>query len=92
MADRRVHVVVRGRVQGVFFRASTLERAQELGLRGWVRNRPDGAVELVAEGDEAAVASLVDWCHHGPPSAKVESVDVRPDSSNEVLQGFRLRR
>ena len=92
MPERRVHIVVRGRVQGVFFRASTLERAQELGLRGWVRNRPDGAVEIVAEGDEAAVASLVDWCHHGPPSARVESVDVRPDSSNEVLQGFRLRR
>ena len=92
MADRRVHIVVRGRVQGVFFRASALEHAQQLGLRGWVRNRPDGAVELVAEGDAAAVASLVDWCHHGPPSARVESVDVRPDSSNEVLQGFRLRR
>ena len=92
MADRRVHIVVKGRVQGVFFRASTLERAQELGLRGWVRNRPDGAVEIVAEGSEAAVAGLIEWCHHGPPSARVESVDVRPDSSNEVLQGFRLRR
>ena len=92
MASRRVQVVVKGRVQGVFFRASTLERAQELGLRGWVRNRPDGAVELVAEGDEASVANLVAWCHQGPPSARVESVDVRPDSSNEVLQGFRLRR
>jgi acylphosphatase len=92
MAERRVHIVVKGRVQGVFFRASALERAQELGLRGWVRNRSDGAVELVAEGDEPAVAGLVDWCHHGPPSAKVDSVDVRPDSSNEVLQGFRLRR
>ncbi|MGH7805494.1 MAG: acylphosphatase [Candidatus Binatia bacterium] len=92
MGDRRVQIVVRGRVQGVFFRASALERAEDLGLRGWVRNRPSGDVEIVAEGDEAAVAELVAWCHHGPPAARVEHVDVREDSSTEVLQGFRLRR
>jgi acylphosphatase len=89
---KRVHVVVLGRVQGVFFRASVVERARDLGLRGWVRNRADGAVELVAEGDEAQVANLVAWCHQGPPAACVERVDVRPDSSTEVLQGFHVRR
>ena len=89
---KRVHAVVLGRVQGVFFRASVVERARELGLRGWVRNRADGAVELVAEGDEAKVANLVAWCHEGPPAARVERVDVRPDSSTEVLQGFHVRR
>ena len=91
-AARRVRILVEGRVQGVFFRASAVEEAGRLGIRGWVRNREDGAVELLAEGEEAGIASLVAWCHQGPGSARVERVDVRPDSSNEVLQGFHVRR
>ena len=72
----RCRVVVRGRVQGVFFRDSCRRQAELLGLSGAVWNRSDGSVELEAEGDEPAVAALVEWCRHGPPRADVSSVDV----------------
>lgn len=75
-----VSVRVTGRVQGVAFRWHTEERARELGVTGWVRNEVDGSVLLHAEGDDDAVAALVAWCHHGPPSARVEHVAVREDS------------
>lgn len=65
---------ITGRVQGVFFRAETQERAQSLGLTGWVRNTKQGGVEIHAEGDSTALRALEEWCHHGPPSAQVESV------------------
>ncbi len=71
---RRVHVQVRGRVQGVMFRDSCRRQADRLGVSGWVRNEPDGAVALEAEGD--AVDDLVAWCRTGPPGARVERVDV----------------
>jgi acylphosphatase len=73
---RRVRVVVRGRVQGVFFRASCRRRALVLGLAGWVRNRADGAVEAVFEGEPGAVEAMLAWCREGPPDASVEAVDV----------------
>jgi acylphosphatase len=68
--------VVRGRVQGVGFRYATVDRARALGLGGWVRNRPDGAVEAVFEGRRDRVESLVDWCRHGPRGAEVDSFDL----------------
>lgn len=77
MALKQVLVVVRGRVQGVFFRAATQREARRLGLVGWVKNRPDGAVELCAEGEEDALKELLAWAHHGPSAARVEKVDVR---------------
>ena len=73
----RAHVQVRGRVQGVFFRMETRDRARSLGLEGWVRNRPDGTVEAVFEGDRARVESMVDWCARGPAGAQVDNVDVK---------------
>ena len=79
-AMRAVQVRVTGRVQGVAFRWHTEERARELGVRGWVRNEVDGSVLLHAEGDDDAVDALVAWCHHGPPSARVEHVAVRDDA------------
>ena len=75
-AIRRVHARVRGRVQGVAFRASTRYEAARLGLAGWVRNMPDGSVELEAQGPPDVVASLLAWCQHGPSLAQVTSVDV----------------
>ena len=72
----RAHVVVRGRVQGVFFRAEARDRASSLGLGGWVRNNPDGTLEAVFEGERERVQSLVDWCRRGPALAEVENVDV----------------
>jgi acylphosphatase len=69
-------MLIRGRVHGVFFRQSTRERAQELGLSGWVRNLENGMVEVEAEGKRDLLEQLVAWCHKGPPSARVEGVEV----------------
>jgi len=73
---KRVHVVVAGRVQGVFYRATCVERARALGVAGWVRNTPDGCVEAEFEGEDEAVDSVVDWCRVGPPYAIVESIEL----------------
>jgi len=73
---KRAEVVVRGAVQGVFFRAETRNRAHSLGVRGWVRNARDGSVEAVFEGDDDRVESIVSWCSRGPAGARVEDVDV----------------
>jgi acylphosphatase len=72
----RARVRVRGRVQGVFFRVETRDRASSLDLAGWVRNCPDGDVEAVFEGEPERVRSMVEWCRRGPSGATVESVDV----------------
>ena len=76
MSDVRAHVIVSGRVQGVWFRGSTVDVARSLGLRGWVRNRPDGDVEAVFEGPRQQVEQAVEWCRRGPPAARVDYCDV----------------
>ena len=86
----RRRVVVHGRVQGVFFRDSCRRQATQHGVTGWVRNRPDGTVEAVFEGDPDAVEAVTRWCHQGPPSAHVERVDS-DDEPPAGEQGFRLR-
>lgn len=73
----RAHVLVTGKVQGVYFRQNTQSVATEHGVYGWVRNLPDGRVEAVLEGDEDAVDRVVQWCHTGPPAARVDSIDVQ---------------
>jgi acylphosphatase len=73
---KRALVVVRGSVQGVFFRAETHDRARSLGIAGWVRNAPDGTVEATFEGDEEKVKSMVEWCRRGPPGARVDDIEV----------------
>jgi acylphosphatase len=77
MGLKQVQLSVRGRVQGVFFRASTQREAKRLGLTGWVKNRPDGSVEILAEGDEDGLKELIAWAQKGPSAARVERVDVR---------------
>jgi len=74
---KRAHLKIYGRVQGVWFRANTKEMADKLGLHGWVRNTNDGGVEAVFEGNDEAVEKAIEWCHHGPPLARVEKVDIR---------------
>lgn len=74
---RRIHVLIGGRVQGVFFRATCAELAGALGLAGWVRNTPDGGVEAEFEGPADDVASMLRWCREGPPGAQVRAIDVR---------------
>ena len=70
-------IVIEGRVQGVFYRASAARRAKELGLNGWVRNLADGRVEAHAEGARASLLEFVEWCRKGPPAARVKSLDCR---------------
>lgn len=70
-------IVVTGRVQGVFFRASTQEQADRLGLRGWVRNEADGSVRMEAEGEETALREFMDWCKQGPSRAEVAHVTTK---------------
>ena len=83
----RRRVVVHGRVQGVFFRDSARQRAQQHGVAGWVRNRPDGAVEAVFEGEQAAVERLVEFMRDGPRGAEVSDVEVTQEQP-EGLEGF----
>ncbi len=86
----RRHVVVHGRVQGVFFRDSTQTEAESRGVAGWVRNREDGAVEAVFEGDPAAVEALVEFCRSGPSRAQVDRVDA-DEQEPEGLDRFEVR-
>jgi acylphosphatase len=85
----RTHVVVSGRVQGVFFRDSLRRLAEQHGVAGWVRNTWDGTVEAVFEGEPDAVDRLVEFCREGPPGARVENVDVSAETP-EGLSGFRV--
>jgi acylphosphatase len=86
----RNRVVVRGRVQGVFFRDSVRRQAQDAGLTGWVQNRPDGAVEAVFEGASDAVRRAVEFCRRGPPQAEVRDVECF-DEAPEGITGFSVR-
>ena len=89
---RRVRAIVSGRVQGVSYRASTVEAAEARNLTGWVRNLPDGRVELEAQGDTAQVDSLLDWCRQGPPAARVDGVDTEPREIVASETRFAIRR
>jgi len=73
---RRIEILVRGRVQGVFYRDSTRRKAKDLGLVGAVRNLPDGSVRIVAEGPDAALEALLQWCKVGPPAAEVKNASA----------------
>jgi acylphosphatase len=84
--------IVRGRVQGVWYRASTAERAVALGVRGHARNLPDGTVEVVAAGEQQAVDALLAWLGQGPPLARVTSVEIEElDPATPVHRGFDTR-
>jgi acylphosphatase len=87
----RAHVFVNGRVQGVFYRATTRDTARDHGVDGWVQNLADGRVEAVFEGPRDAVESMVEWCHTGSPRANVSDVAVEYGDP-EGLDGFEIRR
>jgi len=84
----RAHVVINGRVQGVFFRMETKRAAGEIGVFGWVKNQRDGTVEAVFEGDQDRVEAIVDWCRQGPPNADVTDVTVNWDDYTGEFKGF----
>ncbi len=88
---RRVHLLISGRVQGVFYRANTRDEARRLGLTGWVRNLPDGRVEALVEGEEERIKRLIDWCHHGPPGAVVREVQAHWEDYRGEFTGFEIR-
>jgi acylphosphatase len=87
----RARVLVTGRVQGVWFRESTRQRAEELGVGGWVRNLPDGRVEAIFEGDEASVRRAVDYVREGPVHAHVDRVEVEEKPCEDPSSLFRVR-
>jgi acylphosphatase len=87
----QLQLMIRGRVQGVFYRISARQEAARLGLSGWVRNCPDGAVELVAEGPRELCEALLRYCHEGPPAARVDEVDVLWGEPSGSHEGFSVR-
>jgi len=91
MERTRAHVFVSGRVQGVFYRATTREQARERGVDGWVRNLDDGRVEAVFEGPADAVEAMVEWCHEGSSRAHVDDVEAEYGDPGG-LDGFEVRR
>ncbi len=88
---RRVRARIHGRVQGVFFRDSTRREARALGVRGFARNCEDGSVEVLAEGEAAALERLLAFLRIGPPRARVERVEVQEEAPGEPLEGFSIR-
>jgi acylphosphatase len=88
---KALHVRVEGRVQGVWFRATTQEQAQRLRVSGWVRNTAQGDVEIFMQGQDQEVDQLLEWCHHGPPGARVMDLHAEPAQIDAELRGFIIR-
>lgn len=89
---QRTLVQIRGVVQGVGYRYATERQANRLGIRGWVRNLPDGSVEGCFEGDEPTLRSMIDWCKQGPSGASVTAVDIHWQEIDTPYTGFQIRR
>ena len=87
----RAVVIFRGRVQGVYFRANCAERADTLGLHGYVRNRPDGSVEAVFEGDRPGIEACIDWNKTSQPYARVDAVEITWHEATGAFRGFQVR-
>ena len=87
----RAHVLIFGRVQGVFFRANTLEKARELGLKGWVRNVHTGEVEAVFEGKEEKVIEMIEWCKKGPPASRVDKIETKLHDYRGEFDSFEIK-
>jgi acylphosphatase len=92
VTGERVHARVRGVVQGVSYRANAAARARELGLLGWVRNRDDGSVELLAEGPRAQLDALIEWCEIGPRFARVDAVEREWSAARGEFEQFEILR
>lgn len=90
MKKVRARVIVSGRVQGVFFRYETRNEALNRNVKGWVKNRRDGSVEAVFEGDEEDVKYMIDWCKKGPPMARVKDVQVEWEEYRGEYDGFHI--
>jgi acylphosphatase len=87
----RARIRVEGVVQGVYYRYSTRQKAEELGVSGWVRNHLDGSVECLAEGARDKVEALIQWCRHGPPGARVDRIQTHWEEYKGDVQGFSIQ-
>jgi acylphosphatase len=90
MGLKRIEIIVRGRVQGVYYRATAEREARQHGLTGWVKNRKDGSVEMVVEGEEDAVKDFLAWAQIGPSTARVDKVETRWRSYTGEFTDFRI--
>ncbi len=88
--DIRVHVIVSGSVQGVFFRANTKSEADRLEVCGWARNRMDGTVEITAEGKKDNIDRFIQWCRKGPPGAVVKNVELNREEFKDEFKSFNI--
>ncbi len=88
---RRVHILVSGRVQGVFFRKATQQQAKRLGVLGSVKNLPDGRVDIIAEAEAATLEAFIAWCHKGPVAARVDDVQLTELAITTPLNGFDIQ-
>lgn len=89
--QKQIRVIIKGRVQGVFYRASTKKQADQLGIQGWVRNLPDGSVEALFQGDQTIISKMLAWCRQGPPASKVETVSTENPEMTERFKTFEVR-
>jgi acylphosphatase len=88
---RRVKIQVSGRVQGVYFRMFTQNKAKQFGIKGCARNLSDGRVEIIAEADHGNIEKLIKWCHKGPVTARVDLVEITEHESDEIFTSFEIR-
>ena len=91
MEIARLHIVIEGIVQGVFYRASTIEESSKLGLTGWVKNCSDGRVEAVFEGEIDKIEQIVEWCKKGPPEAVVSNVETAWERATGDYDSFTIK-
>ena len=87
----QAQLIISGKVQGVFYRASCQEVAQRLGLAGWARNLSTGQVEVLAQGEKEKIEKLIEWCKKGPPGAKIAKIDTNWQNIKESLSDFEIR-
>lgn len=85
---QQVKILVKGKVQGVFFRKNTRQEADKLGLKGYAKNLDEGHVEIVAQGEEQGVKALIDWCYQGPEMAEVKEVDIKYEEIDKEYENF----
>jgi len=86
-----VHVIISGKVQGVWFRANTKQKAEQYGITGWIKNTKEGNVEAVFEGENKHIKELIEWCQRGPPLAEVEDVIVEKQRPTNAFDGFIIK-
>ena len=87
----QAHLIISGKVQGVFYRASCQDMAVKYGLNGWVKNLPSGEVEILVQGDKEQIEKLIEWCKKGPPNADVTDVKIKWQEINEKINGFSVK-